>query len=180
MAFPTLFSFHSATLRYGGTCLNWIHVMWKGLSKNIVKPMILLGCSLPLCPFSISNVPVNIPLIWVFIVISFESCYLLLFSMLHPGSLVLPWSFSLQHHMQQKCVQLLLNGLKKSTSQATTRGQEHITPVLKLLCLIPMRYRVEFKVLLLVSKCRKGLPTYPIYFSLINPCGLRDSLALAF
>lgn len=73
--------------------------------------------------------------------------------------------------MQQKCLHLLLNALKKSTSQATTRGQEHITP---------MHYRVEFKVLLLVSKCCKGLPTYPIYLYLINLDGLRGSRALAF
>ncbi len=42
-----------------------------------------------------------------------------------------------------------------------TRGQEHITPVLKSLHWLPVRFRIDFKVLLLVFKCLNSLgPSY--------------------
>ena len=42
-----------------------------------------------------------------------------------------------------------------------TRGREHITPVLKSLLWLPVRFRIDFKVLLLVFKCLNGLgPSY--------------------
>ncbi len=42
-----------------------------------------------------------------------------------------------------------------------TRGREHITPVLKSLHWLPVRFRIDFKVLLLVFKCLNGLgPSY--------------------
>ena len=42
-----------------------------------------------------------------------------------------------------------------------TRGREHITPVLKSLHWLPVRFRINFKVLLLVFRCLNGLgPSY--------------------
>ena len=42
-----------------------------------------------------------------------------------------------------------------------TRGREHITPVLESLHWLPVRFRIDFKVLLVVFKCLNGLgPSY--------------------
>ena len=38
-----------------------------------------------------------------------------------------------------------------------TRGRKHITPVLKLLHCLPVRVRIDFKVILLIFKCLNGL-----------------------
>ena len=45
--------------------------------------------------------------------------------------------------------------------QTRTRGREHITPVLKSLRWLPVRFRINFKVLLPVFRCLNGLgPSY--------------------
>ncbi|MDG2589834.1 hypothetical protein P7M45_23125, partial [Vibrio parahaemolyticus] len=56
-------------------------------------------------------------------------------------------------------LQLLQNSAARVLTR--TRGREHITPVLKLLHWLPVRFRIDFKVLLLVFKCLNGLgPSY--------------------
>ncbi|XP_054864080.1 uncharacterized protein LOC129348233 [Amphiprion ocellaris] len=56
-------------------------------------------------------------------------------------------------------LQLLQNSATRVLTR--TRGREHITPVLKLLHWLPVRFRIDFKVLLLVFKCLNGLaPSY--------------------
>ncbi len=56
-------------------------------------------------------------------------------------------------------LQLLQNSAARMLTR--TRGQAHITPVLKSLNWLPIRFRIDFKVLLLVFKCLNGLaPSY--------------------
>lgn len=56
-------------------------------------------------------------------------------------------------------LQLLQNSAARVLTR--TRGREHITPVLKSLHWLPVRFRIDFKVLLLVFKCLNGLgPSY--------------------
>uniref|UniRef100_A0A674N4B1 Reverse transcriptase domain-containing protein n=1 Tax=Takifugu rubripes TaxID=31033 RepID=A0A674N4B1_TAKRU len=56
-------------------------------------------------------------------------------------------------------LQLLQNSAARVLTR--TRGREHITPVLESLHWLPVRFRIDFKVLLLVFKCLNGLgPTY--------------------
>ena len=56
-------------------------------------------------------------------------------------------------------LQLLQNSAARVLTR--TRGQEHITLVLKSLHWLPVRFRIDFKVLLLVFKCLNGLgPSY--------------------
>jgi len=56
-------------------------------------------------------------------------------------------------------LQILQNSAARVLTR--TRGQEHITPVLKSLHWLPVRFRIDFKVLLLVFKCLNGLgPSY--------------------
>merc|ERR1712035_195653 len=56
-------------------------------------------------------------------------------------------------------IQILQNSAARVLTR--TRGQEHITPVLKSLHWLPVRFRIDFKVLLLVFKCLNGLgPSY--------------------
>ena len=56
-------------------------------------------------------------------------------------------------------LQLLQNSAARVLTR--TRGREHITPVLESLHWLPVCFRVDFKVLLLVFKCLKGLgPSY--------------------
>ncbi|XP_073349448.1 uncharacterized protein [Pagrus major] len=52
-------------------------------------------------------------------------------------------------------LQLLQNSAARVLTK--TRGREHITPVLKSLHWLPVRFRINFKVLLLVFKCLNGL-----------------------
>ena len=54
---------------------------------------------------------------------------------------------------------LLLNSAARVLTR--TRGREHITPVLESLHWLPVCFRIDFKVLLLVFKCLNGLgPSY--------------------
>ena len=53
------------------------------------------------------------------------------------------------------CLQLLQNSAAHVLMR--TRGREHITPVLKSLHWLPVRFRIDFKVLLVVYKCLNGL-----------------------
>ena len=71
-------------------------------------------------------------------------------------------------------LQLLQNSATRVLTR--TRGREHITPVLKSRHWLPVRFRIDFKVLLLVFRCLNGLG--PSYLSdLLLPWGLP---ALAF
>ena len=57
------------------------------------------------------------------------------------------------------CLQLLTNSAARVLTK--TRRREHITPVLESLHWPPVRFRIDFKVLLLVFKCLNGLgPSY--------------------
>uniref|UniRef100_A0A3B3H962 Reverse transcriptase domain-containing protein n=1 Tax=Oryzias latipes TaxID=8090 RepID=A0A3B3H962_ORYLA len=56
-------------------------------------------------------------------------------------------------------LQLLQNSAARVLTR--TRGREHITPVLKSLHWLPVRFRIDFKILLMVYKCFYGLgPDY--------------------
>ena len=56
-------------------------------------------------------------------------------------------------------LQLLQNSATRVLTR--TRGREHITPVLKSLHWLPVHFRINFKVLLLVFRCLNGLrPSY--------------------
>ena len=56
-------------------------------------------------------------------------------------------------------LQLLQNSAARVLTK--TRGRAHITPVLKSLHWLPVCFRIDFKVLLLVFKCLNGLgPSY--------------------
>uniref|UniRef100_A0A671UM61 Reverse transcriptase domain-containing protein n=1 Tax=Sparus aurata TaxID=8175 RepID=A0A671UM61_SPAAU len=56
-------------------------------------------------------------------------------------------------------LQLLQNSAARVLTR--TRGREHITPVLESLHWLPVRFRIDFKVLLLVFKCLNGIaPSY--------------------
>uniref|UniRef100_A0A672G1Q5 Reverse transcriptase domain-containing protein n=1 Tax=Salarias fasciatus TaxID=181472 RepID=A0A672G1Q5_SALFA len=56
-------------------------------------------------------------------------------------------------------LQLLQNAAARVLTR--TRGRAHITPVLQSLHWLPVRFRIDFKVLLLVFKCLNGLaPSY--------------------
>ena len=56
-------------------------------------------------------------------------------------------------------LQLLQNSAARVLTR--TRGREHITPVLKSLHWLPVCFRIDFKVLLVVFKCLNGLgPSY--------------------
>uniref|UniRef100_A0A3P9LR34 Reverse transcriptase domain-containing protein n=2 Tax=Oryzias latipes TaxID=8090 RepID=A0A3P9LR34_ORYLA len=56
-------------------------------------------------------------------------------------------------------LQLLQNSAARVLTR--TRGREHITPVLKSLHWLPVRFRIDFKILLMVYKCFYGLgPSY--------------------
>ena len=56
-------------------------------------------------------------------------------------------------------LQLLQNSAARVLTR--TRGREHITPILKSLHWLPVRFRIDFKVLLVVYKCLNGLgPSY--------------------
>uniref|UniRef100_A0A3B3I2H5 Reverse transcriptase domain-containing protein n=1 Tax=Oryzias latipes TaxID=8090 RepID=A0A3B3I2H5_ORYLA len=56
-------------------------------------------------------------------------------------------------------LQLLQNSAARVLTR--TRGREHITPILKSLHWLPVRFRIDFKVLLMVYKCFYGLgPSY--------------------
>ena len=56
-------------------------------------------------------------------------------------------------------LQLLQNSAARVLTR--TRGREHITPVLRSLHWLPVCFRIDFKVLLLVFKCLNGLgPSY--------------------
>ena len=56
-------------------------------------------------------------------------------------------------------LQLLQNSAARVLTR--TRGREHITPVLKSLHWLPVRFRMNFKVHLLVFRCLNGLgPSY--------------------
>ena len=58
-------------------------------------------------------------------------------------------------------LQLLQNSAARVLTR--TRGRKHITPVLKSLHWLPVRFRIHFKVLLLIFKCLNGLG--PFYLS---------------
>jgi len=58
-------------------------------------------------------------------------------------------------------LQLLQNSAARVLTR--TRGREHITPVLKSLHWLPVCFRIEFKVILVVYKCLNGL--WPSYLS---------------
>ncbi len=70
--------------------------------------------------------------------------------------------------MVQNAAARLLTGVRK---------REHITPVLISLHWLPVRFRIDFKVLLLVFKCLNGLaPEYlSDLLSIHNPVNLRSS-----
>lgn len=114
------------------------------------------------------TLPANSPLICAFILHVFESCHLQTCCIHFQPHCHDPSVCSIK--CSKKCLHLLHSTLEKDF-QAMDRGHEHITPVLKLLCWLPMNLRFQFKVLPLVSKCCKGLPTYQICFYIINPRG---------
>ena len=62
-------------------------------------------------------------------------------------------------HKSISSLQLLQNSAAHVLTK--TRRREHITPVLKSLHWLPVHFRIDFKILLLVYKCLNGLgPSY--------------------
>ena len=62
-------------------------------------------------------------------------------------------------HKSITSLQLLQNSAARVLTK--TRRRDHITPVLKSLHWLPVQFRIDFKVLLLVYKCLNGLgPSY--------------------